>query len=249
MKIGSKFVHKNEIFESSMDWARKELSHVEDGTIFASDKYHVARGRQGREWKIFPEQLTITFVLKPETSSEFLNHLNMAIAIAVTKTLSDYNIGIKWPNDFISRNGVSNKKIGGMLIEVVWKGNVIQGIVVGISINCNNSLKNDTLLNIATSLYDITGRSVDIESIRSKMIKFLNEWYEIWLSHDFELIFSTWKALQLYLGKIISINTKDGSVLKGLMADVCSDGTITLIDSENRNISVSFHSVENVVVF
>jgi biotin-(acetyl-CoA carboxylase) ligase len=59
VKIGT-VVYKKELFESSMDWARKEISNVEDGTLFIADKYHVARGRQGRDWKIFPGQLTLT---------------------------------------------------------------------------------------------------------------------------------------------------------------------------------------------
>jgi BirA family transcriptional regulator, biotin operon repressor / biotin---[acetyl-CoA-carboxylase] ligase len=249
MKIGHKIIHKKELFESSMDLARRELYGVDDGTIFTADKYHSARGRQGREWKIFPGQLTLTFVLKPKNSSDSLNYLNMAIAIAATKSLSNYGIGIKWPNDFVADNGVASKKVGGMLIEVIWKNNVMQGVVVGISINCNNSLKNDPLANIATSLFDITGTTIESELLQLKLIETLNEWYEIWLSCNFDLIFSAWKALQVCLGKTISVHMKNGDVIKGTMLSVDPDGNAVLIDSENRNVPVSFHSVENVIVF
>jgi BirA family transcriptional regulator, biotin operon repressor / biotin---[acetyl-CoA-carboxylase] ligase len=175
--------------------------------------------------------------------AETLNYLNMAIAIAIVKALSDYNVGIKWPNDFI----INNKKVGGMLIEVIWK-NAIEGIVVGISLNCNNSLKNDSLSAIATSLFDVThGKVVDLEVIKSRLISFLNEWYDKWLLREFDLIFATWKALQLYLGKKISVHTKDGGILTGLMDSIDSEGNV-IIDSENGKVSISFHSVENIIV-
>ena len=55
-----------------MDWAKREFDRVDDGTVFLVDHHSVARGRQGREWKLYPGQLLVTFVVKPVARQKVL---------------------------------------------------------------------------------------------------------------------------------------------------------------------------------
>jgi biotin-(acetyl-CoA carboxylase) ligase len=179
---------KKELFTSSMDWARSELKSCSDGTIFLADKYHVARGQNGREWKLYGGQAIVTIALKPDLSAcnnvqGALNNLNMAIAVAIAENLRPHGVFIKKPNDFMIKSIAFGaiKKIGGMLIDVVWEGGVAQGVVVGLCINCNNSFdKNDKLYPVATSLIDEFGERIDVDLFLNEIVSSINKWYSTW---------------------------------------------------------------------
>jgi len=42
----------------------------------------------------------------------------MAIALGILEPLKKYGATLKWPNDFI----INHKKVGGMLMQLVWHG-------------------------------------------------------------------------------------------------------------------------------
>ena len=190
--IGTKTVYAKKCTGSSMDWAHEMLEDVPDGTLFLADEYGSARGQHGRVWRLTDGQLILTFVLKPDKSTE-LNFLNMAIANGVIEALKPYGASIKYPNDFM----LDGKKAGGMLVEIVWSGEELKGIVVGIAINCNNSFdEQDELFEIATSIYDATGKCVDIDRLRETLLVALDKWYQDWRSGRTDDIFSVWKNNQ-----------------------------------------------------
>lgn len=165
-----------------MDWAKGQLEKVADGTVFLADRYHVARGRLGRVWCLYPGQLIVTFVLKPKNISKsdttnHLNQLNMALTKGVAAVLEPYGVMIKKPNDFM----IDGKKVGGILIEAVWHEGRVTGLVVGIAINCNNEFdEQDPLYKIATSLKQVTGELVDLDKLQKTLFASLTFWYKHW---------------------------------------------------------------------
>lgn len=259
--IGKNVIHKQMCETSSMDWAKELFHEVEDGTVFWADEYKIARGRQGREWKLYPGQLVLTFVLKPTirssrvspevlrrgmyrgTSQEdfALRYLNMALTIGIADVLSEYGVGVKWPNDFM----LNDKKVGGMIIEAVWLGDVIEGVVVGISVNCNNKFnQDDDLYNIATSIKQNIQQDILIDSLQKKLLNSIDKWYNLWKGKDFETIFSAWKNKLICLGKVLSVHCKDGSLVSGYAQDVTTIGDLVLIDSDGNKREIPFCVVD-----
>ncbi|MBU1007904.1 biotin--[acetyl-CoA-carboxylase] ligase [Candidatus Dependentiae bacterium] len=188
-KIGSIIIRQKECLTSSMDWAKEQLEAVSDGTVFLASRYCTARGSNGRVWCLYPGQLVITFVLKPKIHlvndvTGQLNYLNMSLTVGVAKALERYEatIKIKKPNDFI----INNKKVGGILIELVWCDSEMIGVVVGIAINCNNEFDvRDPLCEIATSLKCVVGTDIEIDSLQQDMLESMSRWYDCWQRHDF----------------------------------------------------------------
>ena len=159
MIIGNS-VFRIEKCKSSFDLAKNKIEELEDGTVFVTDFIENARGRGGREWVCYTGQLLLTILLKPQSldSSEKLNQLIMIFSVAIIRILKKYNVGIKWPNDFV----IGGKKLGGILGEVVWRNNKPQAFIVGIGINVNNVFcKSDKLYDIATSLKQEFGKQID----------------------------------------------------------------------------------------
>jgi BirA family transcriptional regulator, biotin operon repressor / biotin---[acetyl-CoA-carboxylase] ligase len=247
MFIGSKIYHNKKVY-NSLEWAKNEISTAPDGAVFLADFHEYTRGRLGRIWKSDPEQLIVTFILKPQLNLENLeyrlNHLNMAISLGILEPLKKFEVGIKWPNDFVAKAN----KVGGVIFESVWKNKKLEGIVVGFAINVNNIIsESDDLFNIATSLKMIVGKNIDKENLFTQLLESLNKFYRIWLNSDFDKIFSSWKNEQIYLNKNITIHKKDGVIASGLFKDLSKNGDLVLQISEKEVDIIPFYIVENVL--
>ena len=93
-------------------------------------------------------------------------------AVAVCETLRAYGVKplIKWANDVY----VNDKKICGILIENVFRGNEISSSMTGIGLNVCNSLPSE-LADIATTLERETGTRFDVTEVRERLIAELNK--------------------------------------------------------------------------
>lgn len=127
------------------------------------------RGQRGRSWTSEPgANLLFTSLLDPVRVSAHPGHIigNMA-ALAITDLLAllandkmSYHVAcrlsIKWPNDIY----VGDKKLAGILVENIHRGNAWKWSVLGIGINLNQQVFDANLPN-PVSLSMITGKTYD----------------------------------------------------------------------------------------
>ena len=242
-RIARTIIRQRDLFISSMDWAKENCHDVPDGTVFLADNYHIARGRQGRTWNLYPGQLIATLVLKPE--GDALDHLNMALTIGVAQALASYGVRIKWPNDFI----VLGRKVGGILAEAVWQDGKVSSLVVGIAINGNNEFApHDPLHDSAISLKAVEQDDVNLTELRSQLFSSLDNWYRRWRAGAMDTIFATWKGLLYGMGRKISVHRRNGTLVCGMMCDVDSDGSLLIVtDKMGKPLKIPFCLVDRVV--
>ncbi|MBX9830775.1 biotin--[acetyl-CoA-carboxylase] ligase [Candidatus Babeliales bacterium] len=153
-RIGSDFFYK-ESSDNTLAWAKEYLDTAQDGAVFIAHKLTHARGRQGRTWHWAPGQLALTFVLKPTfcPNEDDLIKLSMALACGIYEPLTQYGVTLKWPNDLV----IDQKKVGGMLMELVWESNKLRGIIFAFGLNVNNTFEpGHELTKLATSLWEAT---------------------------------------------------------------------------------------------
>lgn len=75
------------------------------------------------------ENLTFSFLLRPNCNIKRLEKLTVIIAeviVKVIKELYSIKLEIKYPNDIF----ISGKKLGGILTESVSKGEITESIVI-----------------------------------------------------------------------------------------------------------------------
>jgi BirA family transcriptional regulator, biotin operon repressor / biotin---[acetyl-CoA-carboxylase] ligase len=246
--IGSK-IYQTETCNNSLKWAKKFLQKAPDGAIFLANKLSFARGRQKRVWSVFAGQLMVTILLKPENLKKeenlslHLNWLNMALSLGILEPIKKYGVKLKWPNDFIAQD----KKLGGMLMELVWQEARPKGIILGFALNINNIfVPQDSLFPIATSLTMLTKKFVDKENLFQQIISTLDLWYQLWMKKKFDKIYEEWKEQQLYQGQVISVHHKDGTVVSGVVHKFCNNGDIILETSFGNNKKIPFYIVEEI---
>ena len=96
------------------------------------------RGQGSKKW-LSQANKNLTFSIFLSFSSlSFSSHfsLNLITSLSVKEVLVCHGINelsIKWPNDILS----ANKKISGILIENLYKGEKLIGSIIGIGINVN----------------------------------------------------------------------------------------------------------------
>ncbi|MFA5074478.1 MAG: biotin--[acetyl-CoA-carboxylase] ligase [Candidatus Babeliales bacterium] len=252
MIIGSKIFHKKSCY-NSIEWAKENIEIAADGSIFLADIHEYTHGRQDRIWQSDLEQIKVSILLKPEILSSYpeqiLSTLNMALTLSIFDTLKNYNlelnkIELKWPNDFMYQN----KKIGGVLFNLVWQETYPKAIIFSFAINVNNTFtKSNELYNIATSLKQILNKDINKQALFTNLIKNIDKYYQKWLNLEFDNIYNLWSKNQNYIGKKIKIHNFDKTISYGLFKDVLQNGDMVFVDDQNNQEKIiSFYVIEQI---
>lgn len=105
--------------------------------IVLAEQQTAGRGRRGRKWvSPFAQNIYYSVVLRIEGGLRQLEGLSLVIGLAVMQALRDAGVqgaALKWPNDVL----VGQKKIAGILLELVGDPADICHVVLGIGINVN----------------------------------------------------------------------------------------------------------------
>ncbi|MBK7810797.1 MAG: biotin--[acetyl-CoA-carboxylase] ligase [Saprospiraceae bacterium] len=166
--------------ESTNDFALDYLSKTipKDGFFVLADFQTGGKGQYGRKWDSeASKNLLVSYIF----GSSFLKldqifGLHLAGSLAIADLLDDFrieDIRIKWPNDVL----VGGRKIAGILIQNVLKGQQLQHSVFGIGLNINQT--NFETEHRATSLINLTGQENPILEMAFKLRIFLQKYLDL----------------------------------------------------------------------
>jgi BirA family biotin operon repressor/biotin-[acetyl-CoA-carboxylase] ligase len=184
--------------------------------VVLSERQTAGRGRRGRKWvSPFAENVYYSLVLRIDGGMRQLEGLSLVVGLAVLQTLRELGIaaaGLKWPNDVL----VGQKKIAGILLELVGDPADVCHVVLGVGINVNMQSA-DEVDQQWTSLRLESGKSFD----RNQLVAMLGEMLQRYLARHqaggFLAIQSEWEQNHLWQGRSVSliagVNQIDGEVL------------------------------------
>lgn len=203
---------------STQDEIKKYLDEVPPIAVLAAEQTG-GRGTKGRAFSSAKGGVYASFIIGFKDIKADKAHLVLErLSLAVIKTLEEFGAeaAVKWPNDIF----VCGKKICGMLIENVFAGGNIEKTVAGIGINVNNELP-DELKDIAISLKQVLGRSVDTLEVFDSLCKNIVKDYPEGL----------YKKYSMVIGKKITVS-KGGESYSAVATDLTEDGRLVLSDGE-----------------
>jgi len=123
---------------------------AEAGTAVVAAEQTGGRGSRGRVWHSPPGGLWLSVLLRPEEEGP-VELLALRVGLAVARSLDEVGLSqpvlLKWPNDLM----LGDRKVGGILCEARWHGEVLGWITVGLGLNVRNRVPAE-LEEIATSL-------------------------------------------------------------------------------------------------
>lgn len=150
--IGKKIKFFEEIFSTQIEAKKLAESGIENGTMILADCQTNGIGTHNRKW--YSEKgknISFTLILYPKCKVKELESLTVDIAKCIVNSIYDlygYKLDIKLPNDIM----YGGKKIGGILTQIVSKGENIKYLLIGIGLNVNGEKFPEDLKEIATSL-------------------------------------------------------------------------------------------------
>ncbi|ULC58932.1 biotin--[acetyl-CoA-carboxylase] ligase [Flaviramulus sp. BrNp1-15] len=200
---------------------------VADYTIVVTKQQTSGRGQMGTVWKSETGK-NLMFSLFKDLSMhdiEFPFYINMAICLAVFKTLKALNIpslSIKWPNDILS----ANKKICGILIENVIK-NKLNSTIIGIGVNVNQTEFKD--LPKASSLKSITGVHYNLDEILLSIIKDTKYYSSVLQQEKYDDVKNEYEANLFRKNKPSTFKNAEGLMFSGFIKGVTKYGKLQVI--------------------
>lgn len=199
-----------------------------------AERQTAGRGRRGRQWiSPFGENIYYSLVLRIDGGMRQLEGLSLVVGLAVLNALREAGVsvaGLKWPNDVLA----NNKKIAGILLELVGDPADVCHVVLGIGINVNMR-HCDEVDQAWTSVVLESGSTVN----RNVLIGSLNESLRAYLSahkvSGFTPLQAEWERNHLWQGREVSLIAGAHEV----------DGTVVGIDQSGA-LRMSVNGVEKV---
>ena len=172
--------------------------------VVLAERQTAGRGRRGRQWvSPFAENIYYSLVLRMDGGMRQLEGLSLVVGLAVLSALREVgvsDVGLKWPNDVL----VNNKKIAGILLELVGDPADVCHVVLGIGINVNMRVASE-VDQAWTSVYLESGVAINRNVLVSKLNDSLRIYLKRHAKSGFSAIQSEWEQNHLWQGREVSL--------------------------------------------
>ncbi len=225
--------------DSSNNYAMGQVQarKAEHGEAWFALEQTAGKGQRGKLWHSEPAtNIMVSIVLETNRlASSDLFYLSMAMALGARDWLAQHTgseTQVKWPNDLYWRD----RKAGGILIENKWSGSEWQFSVVGLGINVNQVVFEDTGRK-PVSLRQITGKTYDLMEETRKLFTSLEfRWQQ--LAGDKKSILQSDYQEHLYGKGEICRFRKNAIVFESLVLGVDANGELLTRDTIDRRFRV-----------
>lgn len=219
-----------------------ERDSSKHGTIILAENQFKGRGQYKHQWNSDAgANLTFSLIFEPK-SGEKLTVLTLAVSLAIIEIIEEQtkkSLRLKWPNDIL----YNNSKIAGILTETIFNGNKLDRAIVGVGLNVNQILFEESIHGKATSIKKIIGKDVIREILLARILSRIEYYYQLWLTTNAELVKRINKKLigyGMWIKLLINHQEKEG-VFKFL--GINEKGQLLVL---NKDLEVNIFSYEQV---
>ena len=205
---------------------------LDDYTVVVTNYQTRGRGQRGASWSSQKGKNLMFSVFKRNccVSVDDQFYISMVTSLAIIKTLQSFQVpklAVKWTNDILSEQ----KKICGILIENVIKFNEIEGTIIGIGLNVNQTqFKN---LPQASSILNLTGVIYNPEEFLTKIVTHLKFYFEKLEQGKQDFIKRAYEALLFRKNKPSTFQQKNGEILLGFINGVSTNGNLQVLTEDD----------------
>ena len=205
---------------------------LEDFTVIIAEHQSKGRGQIGSVWQSEKGKNLTCSVFKRNcnVSIDDQFYISMVTSLAIIKTLQLFyapKLAVKWPNDILSEQ----KKICGILIENVIKQNVIEGSIIGIGLNVNQT--HFPNLPTASSLKNLTGTLFDVDELLVRIIEQLKYYFNKLEQQKHDFIKRAYEALLFRRHKPSTFKDTHGNLFSGFIQGINADGSLLILLEDN----------------
>ncbi|MBM2803021.1 MAG: Biotin--[acetyl-CoA-carboxylase] ligase [Deltaproteobacteria bacterium] len=235
-RLGGNFHYFAEL-DSTNTYARQLAENgAGEGEIVIAEAQTQGRGRLGRRWQSPPfANLYFSVILRPELPPAQAPQITLTAAVALAETVAWFIAQpavIKWPNDIL----VHGKKLAGILTEASCDAERVHYVIVGIGVNLNYRVAAmpEEIRAQATSIAELTGKSLHRESFLRRLIQGLDRCYGELEEIGFAQLAPRWEAHFGLRGKRVRVELLD-QIIVGRAMGIDKDGAL-LVEEEHGAI-------------
>lgn len=202
---------------------------AKEGTVVVAETQTKARGRLGRNWFSPPGKgIWTSIIFYPDFKPVELCQMNLILGVAIAQAIrkeTSLPVKLKWPNDIT----ISQKKVGGILIEMSAEMDKVGNLVAGIGINVNLSKKDfpSALRETASSLSIEKKNDIDRLSLFREILCRIDAYYLLFKKHGFKPVREKWLSYNETLGKYIKVEGISETIY-GHAIDIDDDGALVI---------------------
>lgn len=197
--------------------------------VCAADWQTKGSGRRGKTWVTERGNVTFSMLLTMDKPPSELLGLSLVTGLCVAESLAalaDVSVQLKWPNDVL----VDDKKLCGLLTELVSSSKGVTQVCVGIGINYTQPDTIDGCDYEVASLPILSKAPPSRETLIGDITARLLEAYALFMEHGWPMFADRWHAVDYLNGKQVRIINAD-KVEHAVAAGVDSNGAL-LVESE-----------------
>lgn len=213
-------------------------------SLIATADQRQGRGRLDRQWQAPRHSaLCTSFIVRPHANAqhrlpvESLRWITMLVAVAAVDTLRDFSVeaSIKWPNDVLA----SNKKICGILAQLVIEPAGEASVVAGIGMNINMS-RDELPVDTATSTYVLLGSELELDTVLQSLAGHFQRHYRAFTKVQGDAEAPDTSGLSLLdkvrsrlatVGQEVKVYLPDGTIVEGRAIDININGELMVQDA------------------
>lgn len=190
------------------------------GTVIMAEYQSNGRGRRGKDWiSPFASNIYLSIIWDFYNGTSALQGLSLSIGVAVRRALTELSVdavSLKWPNDIY----VNDKKLGGILLEMVGDPAGQCTVIIGIGINVSMPIKSGQVIDqqwtdIRSCAHKPVSRNQLVALVIENCFKMLIDYEE----KGFANYRDEWQASDAFKGKqgtIISANQSITGIILGV---------------------------------
>lgn len=195
-------------------------------------------GRHKRSWKGEDGNISLSFVICPDTSPANAAQIAIVTGISLIKTIGKFidqaDLRLKWPNDVM----INNKKCAGILVENISNQDTAY-MVVGVGVNINNAP-----LEISESLNNYAHSEINLDAFINDFLSAFATDYDIWKQEGFKPVKDQFikHTYAVNTGVSVNLGTKQ---ISGKFIDLDDNGNLEIKCNETHKI----HKITSGEVF
>lgn len=228
-------IHYFDTIGSTNDYAFEcAEAGVPDMTVITAFEQTAGRGRMHRKWVTVPGAcLPMTVIIRPKSGETgLLNLFSPLTGLAVREALAagwGIESEIKWPNDVL----LNRKKICGILCEILWEGDQMKSLILGLGTNL--------LHGSAPDMPDLTYPASSIEDETGIIIS-RPDWIRLFLEQLIRLrpligkpeFYALWENSLAYREEMITLVYPDGTAEQGIVKGIDPEGNLIIRNNDGQ---------------
>lgn len=194
--------------------------------VLLTEEQTAGRGRRDRRWEMKPGAGLMLSAFVPGTLETTVSLVPMAMSMAARDAVvaTDRSVAVKWPNDLVTPD---DRKVGGMLGEVMRADGGLVGVVVGLGLNVTWPPSDGTGPPNATSLESLGSSPIDRVALAADLIVRLDRLLDEVERNGSSGVIDAYRAACGTIGRRVRVETDVGA-FEGRATDIDSRGALVV---------------------